>query len=477
MSAKWGFKTRVLAAGAKGASKGKTIELDIYDDIGGWWGGVSARDVRRTLRENSDAATIRVRINSPGGDVVDGLAIYELLRDHQATVEIDIDSLAASMASVIAMAGDVRRIAAGGLFMIHNPWGFGMGESDDLRAHADLLDKMRNIMVGLYAARTKKSAAEITKWMDAETWFSAEEALAAGFVDSISPAKGDESKKSRAMAFVALAANRSSFTNMPEHLIGELPEDPKATLRGLLAEAQPEPEPTPAAEVPPASAQLPLPEINPAPAARTISPIAGKENTMNAKTDSENTTNASIIAALGLLAGATETDALTRIGRLKDLELQAMAMLGVEDSAQLVGAIRGVKAKADTADATQAELTTVKAARDKQTFESLIAKGQADRKLTPAEAKHETDKFTAAVAEGRGDRAVKDLEGYLAVAPRKFAEPVTPVAKSGSGQNPGSMTWNGKTYGELTFNEKHKLAKQDPELFEAMKADHDQRAA
>ncbi|HEX2879908.1 MAG TPA: head maturation protease, ClpP-related [Polyangiaceae bacterium] len=471
MSAKWGFKTRVIAAGAKGASKGKTIELDIYDDIGGWWGGVSAREVRRTLRENSDAATIRVRINSPGGDVVDGLAIYELLRDHQANVEIDIDSLAASMASVIAMAGDVRRIAAGGLFMIHNPWGFGMGESDDLRAHADLLDKMRDIMVGLYAARTKKSTAEITKWMDAETWFSAEEALAAGFVDSISPAKGDESKKARGMAFVALAANRSSFTNMPEHVISELPEDPEASLRGLLAEASPDPEPTPAPAEP---EQQP---INPGPSATENSPTGAEQHNMPNDNDPKTTNYASIIAALGLMAGAPETDILARIGNLKNLEVQSMSLLGVTDSAQLVGAIRGVKAKADTADALQTELTTVKGARDKQTFESLIAKGQADRKLTPAEAKHETEKFNAAVAEGRGDRAVKDLEGYLAVAPRKFAEPVTPAPLKGSGANPGQLTWNGKTYAELKPMQRDALSKEDPELFKAMRDDHKKNAA
>jgi len=279
MTLNWGFQARVLAAGAPGAAKGKTLEIDIYDIIGEgmWWRGVTAKDVLRSLKENRDAATIRLRINSQGGDVIDGLAIYELLRDHSATVEVDIDSLAASMASVIAMAGDERRIAAGGLFMIHNPWGFGMGESDDLRAHADLLDKMRNIMVGLYAARTKQKPDDVSKWMAAETWFNAEEALAAGFVDKISPAKGAD-KKARGMAFVALAANRSSFVNLPAQVLGELPADPQASLRELLAEAPP-PAADPAPPSPAAAAPPPAPPtqpIPPAPVVRNNDPITGK---------------------------------------------------------------------------------------------------------------------------------------------------------------------------------------------------------
>ncbi len=198
------------------------------------------------------------------------------------------------------------------------------------------------------------------------------------------------------------------------------------------------------------------------------SPITGKANTMS---DNDNKTPyASIIAALNLLPGASETDILGRLGRLRDLEVQASAALGVTDSAQLVGAIRGVKAKADLCDTAQAELAQVKGERDKQRFESLVAKAQTDRKLTPAESKQYADVFVARLAEGRGAEYVAEVEGYINAAPRKFAEPVIqPTARGAS----GAPTHNGKTYAELAFAERARLSKSDPELYRLMKTDHD----
>lgn len=155
-------------------------DVFLYDEIGGF--GVNARDFISQIRA-SGAKKINLRINSPGGSVFDGLAIYNFLKEQDVTVQVD--GLAASIASVIAMAGKEVRIASNGFLMIHNPWGGAMGDSEEMRQTADLLDKIRDSLVGTYAKKTGKDAETIKRWMDEETWFSAEEAKENGFVDTI----------------------------------------------------------------------------------------------------------------------------------------------------------------------------------------------------------------------------------------------------------------------------------------------------
>lgn len=233
--------------------------------------------------------------------------------------------------------------------------------------------------------------------------------------------------------------------------------------RALEARSTPAPVPQPTTAAPPSP-----PEPAPTPEQPEIKRMAD---------DNKQTNNyGAIIAALRLLPGASETDMINRIGRLLDIEARAMALTGVTDSAQIVGGLQGLKDKADAAERSQTELTQVKGERDKQRFDGLIGKGQSERKLTPAEAKHYTDRFTAAVAEGRGAEAVAELEGYLSVAPRKFAEPFQqpPVKRDHGAGNAGAgpLTWNGKSYGDLQPMEKDRLSKEDPDLFQAMRADH-----
>lgn len=175
-------------------------DVFLYDEIGGF--GVNARDFISEIRA-SGAKKINLRINSPGGSVFDGLAIYNFLKEQDVTVQVD--GLAASIASIIAMAGKEVRIASNGFLMIHNPWGGAMGDSEEMRQTADLLDKIRDSLVGTYAKKTGKDAETIKRWMDEETWFSAEEAKENGFVDTIT----DE---------VAFSASVRSFKKAPEIL-------------------------------------------------------------------------------------------------------------------------------------------------------------------------------------------------------------------------------------------------------------------
>jgi len=194
------------------ATSAKTAEILIYEQIGySWWddSGVESKDFVEKLAALGDVDEITVRINSPGGDVFEGVAIYNALKTHNAKINVQIDSLAASIASVIAMAGDTITISDSAMIMIHNASGFCMGEAADMRKMADVLDKIRDAqLLGAYA-RTGKTPEELTSMMDAETWFTAKEAVDAGFADSIMVA-GSKADPQARMKF-----DLSGFRNAP----------------------------------------------------------------------------------------------------------------------------------------------------------------------------------------------------------------------------------------------------------------------
>lgn len=157
-------------------------EVNIYDEIGLW--GITAKDFLDQLKAVGDRR-ITLRINSPGGSVFDGTAIYNRLKDHAAGVEVKIDGLAASIASVIAMAGSKITMAENALLMIHNASGIVMGNAEDMRQLADTLDKIDGTIAGTYSRKTGAPVEDMAALMDAETWFTAAEAKAAGFIDEI----------------------------------------------------------------------------------------------------------------------------------------------------------------------------------------------------------------------------------------------------------------------------------------------------
>lgn len=157
-------------------------EVSIYDEIGFF--GISAKSFLDELKAVGNRR-ITLRINSPGGSVFDGTAIYNRLKDHAPGVDVMIDGLAASIASVIAMAGSKITMAENALLMIHNASGVVMGNAEDMRQLADTLDKIDGTIAATYARRTGKPAGEMAALMDAETWFTAAEAKEAGFIDEI----------------------------------------------------------------------------------------------------------------------------------------------------------------------------------------------------------------------------------------------------------------------------------------------------
>ena len=166
------------------AKADQSAEISIYDEIGFW--GVTAKQFIGDLKA-IDATAIKLAINSPGGAVFDALAIYNALRQHPANVEVTIMGVAASAASIIAMAGDTVVMPENAFMMIHNPLNMAYGNADDLREVADVLDKIGASLVGIYAKRTGLPEDEIKALLDAETWLNAEEAVLKGFADELQP--------------------------------------------------------------------------------------------------------------------------------------------------------------------------------------------------------------------------------------------------------------------------------------------------
>jgi ATP-dependent Clp protease protease subunit len=168
------------------AKADKSAEIQIYEDVGaGWFGGVTAKDIATDIRAAGDVQRIDVRIASYGGDVSDGLAIYRMLAEHKARVVTHIDGVAASIASVIAMAGDEIIMAEAGSLMIHDAWVIAAGNADEFRKMADHLEKSSGQIADIYAERTKQSLQQVKDWMKATTWFYGQEAVDAGFAGSI----------------------------------------------------------------------------------------------------------------------------------------------------------------------------------------------------------------------------------------------------------------------------------------------------
>lgn len=157
--------------------------ISIYDVIGAddWTGaGFTARRMSAALR-SIGAKDVTVNINSPGGDMFEGLAIYNLLAEHPGKVTVRVMGLAASAASIIAMAGDEIEMGLGSFLMIHNAWGVVVGNRNDMRSAADLFAQFDGAMADIYVHRSGRKKAEVEAWMDAETFMNASDALANGF--------------------------------------------------------------------------------------------------------------------------------------------------------------------------------------------------------------------------------------------------------------------------------------------------------
>jgi ATP-dependent Clp endopeptidase proteolytic subunit ClpP len=158
-------------------------EIVIYDEIGAF--GIPAKAFLDELKALGPVAELTVRINSPGGSVFDGVAIYNALKRHDARVSVWVDGIAASIASMIAMAGDDVVMPENAMLVLHDPSGLVAGTATDMRAMAEALDRMKAGMVAAYRDKSGRDDAEIEALMAAETWLSAAEAVGLGLADRV----------------------------------------------------------------------------------------------------------------------------------------------------------------------------------------------------------------------------------------------------------------------------------------------------
>ncbi len=183
--------------------------LYVYDVIAADW-GVNAQDMSKAIAGLSADSTLHLRINSPGGDVFEARAIAAAIRAFGGKTVAHIDALAASAATTIALACDEVEMSPDAFFMIHNAWSMVVGNKEDLTEQAALLAKIDDSIASDYAKRTGKTTDEVNAWMQAETWFTAQEAVDNGFADRMAPEKAKNA--------TAKSWNLAAFDNAPKAL-------------------------------------------------------------------------------------------------------------------------------------------------------------------------------------------------------------------------------------------------------------------
>ncbi|HAF4825306.1 TPA: Clp protease ClpP [Salmonella enterica] len=254
------------------AAANNTAEVRIYDEIGGW--GISARWFAEELTALGTINRINLHIHSPGGSVLDGLAIYNLLKNHPAQKTVYIDGMACSMASAIAMVGNPIIMPENAMMMIHKPRGVAGGEAEDIREYADLLDKIESVIIPIYTEKTGKTPEEIAAMLAKETWMSSAECVSEGFADKlIQPVK----------AMACIHSKRvEEFEHMPQ------------SIKGMIIA----PQGNAGAQQPP-QAKAPESQIQP----QAQSPVTVDENTIRAHLQEEQRNRISGIQNVFSLSG------------------------------------------------------------------------------------------------------------------------------------------------------------------------------
>lgn len=387
-----------------------TGEIFIYDEISPW--GVGANDFARLLGELrfQGVRSLNIHINSPGGDVFEGVAIYNLIRQFDGVRTVFIDGLAASIASVIALAGDRIVCAPNAMMMIHDPYCFTVGNAAEIRAQADMLDQVAAVMVGTYAERTKQAPDDLRRWMADETWMSATTAKERGFVHEITGEKAPEADP------LLVPAASASF-----RLLEKFKKTP-AALRAATT--------TPAME---------RPESLPAPT--EVRPMK------------------TVLAALALSLDATEADALAAVNARLAREKELLALTGRDTAGEALGVVQGWKQGAEQAQALADKLATIEASTRETEVVALVDGAEKAGKLVPAQRDW-------AIKLGRKD--VGELKAFLETAPKIVTLNDEKKAPAPTGGNAAFPTkWE-----DMEPKQKAELHHSNPDLYKALKADY-----
>ncbi len=330
------------------------LDISMYGVMHGNWAGSSDESaLANALKNCSPTDKINVRINSEGGDMFAGIAIRNMLEAHPGDVTCIVEGLAASSASIVAMAGKTV-MRPGAMMMIHNPWAIVAGDADDMRTAAEMLDKSQSSLVSIYQEKTGKSKAELKAMLSAETWMTASEAVKAGFADEESDDDEDDM-----MDVVAENKKRVRINNV------------------IFARDR----------VPAQILAM----------ARTINPP--EEQSMK-----------SVLAALSLKDSANENEALTALNKLSGERMQLLALTGKDNVAEALGVLAAWKSGAEEVvqlKAAAAKQAEEQAARD---FDAEIVAGKAANKLAPSDS-HERNVFALSF-KGKAD-AIATVRAYV----------------------------------------------------------------
>lgn len=410
----------------KAEKKGDTLELEMIGVVGDGWAEnpITSKAIAKVLRDNPDAKTIKIALNSPGGYIVEGLQIYQALADHPARVEVTVGAQAASCGSLIAMAGDDVALHETSLFLIHNPWNLTIGDYQEHEHSAAELKMMADVFAGAYAKRSGMSKDDVQKLMDEDRYMNADEAKKLGFADRIIESKKKGKALSPEVARSMLQQSRSFAMN----------QITRTAAAALLVEALNDP-PAPSA-----------PEAN-----------STKEDEMNL---------ALIVAALGLTEGATEADVATSINHLrvaKDEHQKLTEALGCKSTDEALGSIKGLREKAEKLDAIEVEREQEKAAALAAKKANLITAASQPAKSAKVDpANPHAGKLVPAQKGWAESCSIETLEGWLANAPVILVENTEIKPPTGGSHN-------GKKFADMQPLERAALKKSDPETYNALR--------
>lgn len=396
-------------------TSGDTLELRMYGPIGGgiFSDGVSAESVSRALDQAKDAKRILVRLSSPGGSAFDGMAIRAMLSGHAAKVTCEVEGLAASAASIVAMGADVIKMHAGSAMMVHRSSTVTGGDVSEHAKAVNALTALDDGMASVYAARSGMSKDDCVHLMDVETWLTAEQAVEKKLADEVVPAKKSSG------APTAFDMKPFGYRHAPQQFTAAAKPAPQMEIHMSLAR---------------------------------------------------------IATALGLPDSAEEAAVIAALGKFqsrKDAAESALAELravtSTETNEALLGALRGLQSAAAQLPELKAKVEEQQKSIENQERAALFAADAVDtkgRKFTPALVKLFESKSPAEI------KAFLDVAPHIVVVSPAATTTTQPTAAVVGSTPPDAITHNGKAWEQMTFAEKHDLKFTDLVAYTALQDNH-----
>lgn len=373
---------------------GDVLELTMLDIVGeDWWtgGGITSKGVQQKLSAYPKAKTIKILLNSPGGDAFEGLAVQSILRRHGAHIQVEVVGLAASAASIIAMAGDDIAMHEGSLMMVHQPWTFAVGDADEMRTTAEFLDKVNSSGLDVYCRRTGRERKDVAELVAAETWMTAHEAVKEKFATNVVEGAAPEPvAKARAAAQV--------FMNAAGPRVARERRDAKslsALLDGLDRNTPAPPAPVPSAKNPgtgegtQAMKTISLAAVMAALGYTAEQQSSAEENDVleALKKVKQRADEPATVAVSGvkLLGVATEEEATTKVADLTKLSMAVMGQTGAGSNAEALVRIMNWKSGSELVTEMTTKVSELTTKMESYKLEAAIQRLSRDGKLAPAQ--------------------------------------------------------------------------------------------